>query len=267
MGGTPPLLRWAGSKRKLLPKLVHFFEKSKCTDYAEPFCGSACLYFRIQSRTAILSDINSELIESYRQVRKTPEQIYEHVTHLPTTSEFYYELRAKDPASLSSFERAARFLYLNRYSFNGIYRTNRAGQFNVPRGRHTGNFPPLSNFMAVADKLCMAKLIHADFSVALNAITSSHFVYLDPPYVYQKRRDRGEYGVGSFKLPEISRLSGELSRIDSIGAKFLLSYVENEEIADLADRWTVHSVSVRRQIGGFSKTRPPINELLITNIS
>lgn len=129
-----PVFRWAGSKRQLVPTLI-----ANAPDdfgaYIEPFAGSACLFFALQPERAVLGDFNTALIGAYRVIATAPRAVARALSAMPTDPAFYYELRSRDAALLSRVERAARFIYLNRFSFNGVYRTNLQGGFNVPRGQ------------------------------------------------------------------------------------------------------------------------------------
>lgn len=162
-------------------------------------------------------------------------------------------------------EQAARFFALNRACFNGLYRTNRDGDFNVPYGRKTGTLPPSSMFYRASVALRGAKLKAGDFSQTLRSVRAEDFVYLDPPYVYSDRKDRGEYGVGCFGLGDLDRLFQCLIDLDARNAYFLLSYLESDEILERAAGWHIHSVPVKRQISGFAKFRRCVNEVLISN--
>jgi DNA adenine methylase len=130
---TRPFLRWAGSKRKQLVRLSAFWSNNHSA-YVEPFAGSACLFFALSPKAAVLGDANAELIELFTMVRDSPNRLYNRLVHIPRDLETYYRWRARDPHSLDAETRALRFLYLNRNCFNGIYRTNASGQFNVPMG-------------------------------------------------------------------------------------------------------------------------------------
>jgi hypothetical protein len=143
---TDPFLRWAGSKRKVLPRLVEYW-RSDYRRYIEPFVGCAALFFRLQPPVAVLGDINTELIEAYEVVRENPDTFHEALVALPTGEEQYYRIRREDPGSLSKFCRAVRFVYLNRHCFNGIYRTNNEGRFSEGwwRAPHTGEAKPSAN--------------------------------------------------------------------------------------------------------------------------
>src|SRR6185295_4945248 len=136
-----PLLRWAGSKRKLLPKLVHYWGTG-FSRYIEPFVGSGALFYALAPAGAVLSDLNGELIDALTTTRNKPDAVYDVLVTLRRGNKSYYALRAQDAATISIVERAARFLFLNRYCFNGLYRTDRFGRFNVPYGAtKTGDIP------------------------------------------------------------------------------------------------------------------------------
>ncbi len=124
-----PLFRWAGSKRKLLPELMAQVPAS-LTRYVEPFAGSGCLFFALRPEKAILGDINDELIYAYSVIRDHPRLVSRAVHRLRNEKRTYYRLRSQSPNALSPVDRAARFTYLNRHCFNGVYRINRAGCFN-----------------------------------------------------------------------------------------------------------------------------------------
>src|SRR5690606_19393975 len=109
--------------------------------YYEPFCGSACLFFDVLPQSAVLSDLNQDLMLTYREIQANPEEVYKNLASLEVSKENYYVVRALAPERLSSVSRAARFIYLNKLCFNAVYRTNKAGRFNVPMGSKTGRMP------------------------------------------------------------------------------------------------------------------------------
>src|SRR5580658_9292846 len=159
-----PFLRWAGSKRRLLPTLQTFWtEKHK--RYVEPFAGSACLFFAIKPPKAILGDLNPELIATYMEVKHRIGGVLEELRKLPAADRHEYgRLRKADPKAMTKARRAARFIYLNRYCFNGIYRTNLKGQFNVPySGVRCGSVPADSVFEKSSKRLRNARFMNADF--------------------------------------------------------------------------------------------------------
>jgi DNA adenine methylase len=259
-----PLLRWAGSKRKLLDELQAEVPTSFGT-YIEPFVGSACLYFRVQPRNAILSDLNPSLIQFYRFARATPDAVLRSAIHVRRSRTGYYRARARYRRERNAVRRAGLFLFLNRFCFNGIYRTNAAGEFNVPFGMRTGEFPTFRWFRLAARSLARARLLCSDFEPVVAKARKGDFVYLDPPYVYQSRKDRGEYGPGSFSLADIPRLCRTLDGLDRSRVRFLLSYLDCEEIQPLKSSFDHRTIPVARTVSGLVASRQVVSEVLIKN--
>lgn len=257
-------IRWAGSKKKLLPHLLKLAPK-KYRRYVEPFCGSLCLFVALKPKVAVLGDINVELIHFYRMIRWRPNNVAMLAHAVDTNEATYYKMRSLMPETLSAEQRAARFLYLNRFCFNGVYRTNRAGLFNVARGQHTGEIPSIGELAAFGRLLRRATLFDADFSDLLESASKDDFVYLDPPYAGRDVRDRGEYGVGAFKTDDIVRLADQLTALDKRGSKVLLSYADIPEIRDHFRHWNIDTIEVDRNVSGFSRGRSRVSELLIRN--
>lgn len=260
-----PFLRWAGSKRKLLPVLAHYWDPTYHR-YIEPFAGSACLFFHLAPRKAVLGDINSELIFTYSQVRKNLSQVLSILHQWQGNKTRYLALRKLRPASLADAERAARFIYLNRYCFNGIYRTNEKGEFNVPFGGwRAGYIPPDEDFQACSKLLANAQLKGVSFEDVLEDCRRGDFVYIDPPFSVGSRRVFREYDPSSFDASKIEVLRRWLPKLQKIGAKFLVSYADSREGRYLAVGHRVRRISVRRNIAGFTGSRGRSYELLISN--
>lgn len=260
-----PILRWAGSKRKLLRRLKGFWNNTY-DRYVEPFAGSCCLFFAIAPNDALLADKNSELIETYEVLSDHADDLYKEVRSYPSNAKTYYKLRSINAQSLSRLKRAARFVYLNRNCFNGLYRTNRKGQFNVPYGSsRAGALPTLEEFRACARQLMNASIRAWDFGTTLRYVRKNDFVYLDPPYAVKSRRIFREYGPKYFGAEDLERLFDHLDRIDGRGAKFVLSYADCREIRALGAKWDMRRVSVRRHIAGFTGSRRRAYEFLVTN--
>jgi DNA adenine methylase len=261
-----PFLRWAGSKRRLLHKLTPYWPSSS-TRYVEPFAGSAALFFAIQPKAALLSDINGELVKSLATVRNHPREVYAALLRIPRGSRSFYRIRKKPPASFEAVERAARFIYLNRFCFNGLYRTNGRGEFNVPfASARTGDFPSLENFLRSASMLRRARIVEGDFeSVLRDVVRAGDFVYLDPPYAVGNRRVFRQYGPQSFGLADLERLQAVLEEINARGAKFVLSYAWCAEAKRMFSRWSQCRVYTQRNIAGFSRHRRKAAELIVSN--
>ena len=179
-GGLEPLFRWPGGKRWLVPHLVRLVPQSVAT-YHEPFFGGGALYFAARPPSALLSDANRELIETYRTIRDAPADVEDRLRDLPRHRDGYYVVRASRPAA--PIDRAARFIYLTTMAFNGIYRVNRRGQFNVPfGGRAYRSLGAAGTLRPYAAALAGADLRSVDFEEALDRAGPGDFVYLDPPY-------------------------------------------------------------------------------------
>lgn len=261
-----PFLRWAGSKRKQLSRLAKFWRSSHLR-YVEPFAGSACLFFELSPSSAILGDSNGELIEVYRVVRDEPDRLYRRLRHLRRDLQTYRRWRGLDPRRLDRETRALRFIYLNRNCFNGIYRTNTDGMFNVPMGRRAGKYFSKADFTRSSQLLSRAKLIAGDFTVTLSHVRAGDFVYLDPPYAVTSRRIFKEYGKRTFDTSDIDTLAACLSVIDNQGADFLVSYADCTEARMLARPWSSIRYPIRRHVAGFAGYRKKAYEWLISNRS
>lgn len=260
------IIRWAGSKRQLLSKLKAFWSNEN-SRYVEPFCGSACLFFNLQPGKAILGDLNAELIGTYEALRNDAYSVCDHLQSFPKSKEAYYTIRDLDPSDLSETHRAARFLYLNRYCFNGIYRTNRSGKFNVPRGKQARKVDfDYAHIISAANMLSQVKLVNGDFAVTLEQVNQSDFVYLDPPYAVANRKIFSEYQPNSFNVEDLKRLKCWLIELDQRGASFVISYADSVEARELLAPWQPRRVWVRRHVAGFAANRRGAYEIIATNI-
>lgn len=271
VGATPeprakPFLRWAGSKRKQLHRLRRFW-KEEYERYVEPFAGSACLFFDLAPRAAILGDSNGELIEVFQVVRDEPETIYGCLRKIRQDNPTYLRWRSLKPSDLDVRTRVVRFIYLNRNCFNGIYRTNGNGHFNVPMGRKPGKYFSLEDLNLCAQLLRRAKFVSGDFMQTLCDVQRGDFVYLDPPYAVASRRVFREYGKNAFTVDDIPRFAEVLRTIDKTGAKFLVSYADCSEARTLARDWNSQRFPTRRHVAGFAGARRQAYELEINNLS
>lgn len=260
-----PILRWAGSKRRLARILSPHLRALGSNTYFEPFAGSASLFLALAPSKAVLGDINCELINAYRILRSDPVALWLAVRSIPKTSREYYALRAQTPDALRAFDRAARFIYLNRWSFNGVYRTDRAGRFNVPRGSRTGAIPEPEVFAAVSALLGKAELQSADFAHTVKAAGHGDLVYLDPPYHSPTRMARGEYGYDAFRVEDMSRLIKLARSLDGRGVKVLISYRSAAPLRQFLGGWYFRRVPVRRQVSGKTTARVSTSEILVSN--
>jgi DNA adenine methylase len=258
-------LRWAGSKRKLLPVLLDA-APDKFDRYVEPFAGSACLFFALEPPRALLGDINADLINTYHALKSDVEAVIRHLAKHKKGKGAYYRVRSQDVSKDSSAKRAARFIYLNRFCFNGLFRTNGDGLFNVPYGgKRAGALPTAKTLRACAKSLKRATVSPLSFEQTLEKVKDGDFVYLDPPYSIQSRRVFNEYSHFSFGSKELRLLRAHLVRLNKKGIPFLVSYGVSREARKLAAGFEHREVVVQRQIAGFANKRRKSRELLITN--
>ena len=257
-------LRWAGSKRKLLLTLKRLAPQ-EFTRYVEPFCGSLSFYVALKPNSALVGDINEELVNFYRMIAWRPKAIATAAHELNNDEATYYELRSYDPRTLGAQDRAVRFLYLNRFCFNGVYRTNRQGQFNVARGKHMGSIPPVQELIEFGRLMRRATVRQCDFQELVAAAERDDFIYLDPPYAGRGVRDRGEYGVGAFKEKDLDRLAEALHVASARGVQILLSYADLPDIRSRFPDWNATTLEVARNVAGFASARSSVSELILRN--
>lgn len=262
----PPFLRWAGSKRRLLPILKTYWTKDH-KRYVEPFAGSACLFFALKPPRAILGDLNPELISTYIEVKYRLNAVLKELSRLtPWSKAEYLRLRSLDTSTLERDVRAARFIYLNRFCFNGIYRTNLKGQFNVPySGDGCGAIPDKEVFSQCSRRLRGTRFVNDDFEKVLTQARRGDLVYIDPPYAMRARRIFNEYDPSTFSHADIARLRSWMERLHDAGVDFVVSYAESDEANVLKCGFSYRTISVRRNIAGFAAHRKVSNEILITN--
>ncbi len=260
-----PLIRWAGSKRKLLRKLRAYCPQDMGR-YIEPFAGSACLFFHLEPAKAIIGDLNWELVVTMRALQHDAWLVLEHLRILPVGKTAYYFIRSMNPRTLPEASMAARFLYLNHYCFNGLYRTNTNGRFNVPYGPPK-NAAPIDEtlIMRSAAMLKQARILLGDFEATVSYARRNDFVYLDPPYAVTSRRIFREYLPGSFSSKDLGRLGEVLTRLDDVGAAFLITYADSPEARRLLARWSPRRIVTQRNFAGFVGSRRASYELVASN--
>ncbi|WP_259340679.1 Dam family site-specific DNA-(adenine-N6)-methyltransferase [Clavibacter michiganensis] len=259
-------LRWAGSKRSLLP-LISGLTPDFNGQYVEPFMGSACVFFNMKPKKATLSDFNGDLVIFFTQLRDNVDELASRFQNLDETGLDYYSQRAMRISELTPPDRAARFLYLNRHSFNAVYRTNRQGQFNVPKGTRTGAAPTRDELISASRSLTNTVIRHCDYLQSTAQATVEDFVYLDPPYRNADRKTYGEYGYNAFGTDEdVSMLAVELDRLNEIGAKVLLSFNMDDHLMSALDGWTIVHVQRRRSVAANASSRTALQgEILAYN--
>lgn len=261
-----PLLKWAGGKRQLLHEILHRLPQEMDT-YYEPFVGGGAVFFAVAKERrfgrAVLADQNEELICTYRAVRDSVGKVIAALKSLPHTEEAYYRIRAQRPRLAERV--AARMIYLNRTGYNGLYRVNRSGQFNVPFGRYARpNICDEERLYAVSQALSAVKLEVADFGHTVARARYGDAVYFDPPYVPVSGTAKfAEYHSVAFGDPEHQRLSLVYRRLVDRGVATVLSNSDTPRTRELYSDCEHTFVSARRSINSAADRRGPTSELLV----
>lgn len=267
-----PFLKWAGGKTQLADALLERMPPV-FNIYHEPFLGSGAFFFRLyreqKIRRAILSDINAELIDTYIAIRDNVSDVIRFLSEFPYNKEFYYAIRKKDPWQLSLPERAARMIYLNKTGYNGLYRVNRQGKFNVPFGRYKSpRYLDKENLLAVSRALQNVDIMCVPFETVLERTSTGDLVYFDPPYIpLSHTANFTSYHANGFGLADQERLRDiciELSRKEV----FIMLSNSNTDITRALynlPHFSIHEVLASRAINCNGAKRGKILELIITN--
>lgn len=261
-----PFLKWAGGKGQLFSQYQPFFPESFAT-YHEPFLGGGAIFFRLLPQQARLTDINSELVNVYCCVRDRVEAVIlllEQHQRLHS-SEYYYKVRA-NPGK-TALERAARLIYLNKTCFNGLYRENSKGEFNVPMGRYKA--PRVCDpdlLRSVSQALAQTQIEVKSFDAVLDTASSQDFVYFDPPYHPISLTSRfTEYHRYSFHEADQTRLRDAFRQLAERGVKVMLSNSDCELVRNLYKDFQIHTIFASRAINSNAQKRGKITELLVTS--
>jgi DNA adenine methylase len=246
LSSTPrPFLRWAGSKRRLLSHLVGVLP-ARFRVYHEPFLGGGSLFFLLRPRMALLGDTCSELIDTYQAVSVNPAAVLRYLAPLKVDRSTYYKIRGN--RSDGEFKRAAQFVYLNKAGWNGLYRVNSSGEFNVPFGApKSDNLIDRANLVRCAATLAApgVSLSCRDFNISLAEVSRGDLVFLDPPYV-TRHNNNGfvDYNERLFSWADQERLAAEAARLAEIGAQVIVCNANHSDIVALYPGFT--SVEVVR---------------------
>ena len=259
-----PFLKWPGGKRWFVANYAHLLP-SKYRRYVEPFLGGGSIYFHLQPTRAFLGDINRELIQAYRAIRDHPEKIAalmkEH--HLLHSEKHYYRLRACCPTA--SCDRAARFLYLNRTCFNGIYRVNRFGKFNVPKGTKSAVFLESDDFCSMSSLLRHAEIRRVDFEELIDLAAEGDLLFADPPYtVNHSNNGFIKYNEKLFSWSDQIRLANAAARARDRGAHVVVTNANHRDVRRLytSRGFAVKALSRFSAVSGNPEGRDQFQELL-----
>jgi DNA adenine methylase len=258
------ILRWSGSKAKLIPELVRRAPPT-FKRYYEPFAGSARLFFELQPQQAVLGDLNSCVVDVYRAIRSDWSAVADALDSIPRTAEAFYLLRALRPENLELSRRAARLIFMMKACFNGVYRTNKAGQFNVPMGNRVYMLPSREDLKRASAALAGAELIDGVFQATLANCRDGDLAYLDPPY-RGAGRYRGEYGYANqFCQEKFADFVENAQNLAQRGVKVMISYQYDEELMEAFRDWYHHPVYARRTVSAKASSRGDVKELIVTS--
>ncbi len=259
-----PFLKWAGGKRWLALRHRELFPVG-FNRYIEPFLGSGAVFFSMRPTEAILSDVNDELITTYLGVRDEPARVLQELKKHDQRhcSDYYYQMRSYRPRAI--YTRAARFIYLNRTCWNGLYRVNLRGEFNVPIGTKTRAVLLTDNFPSVADLLNKAKISKSDFEATIDRAEKGDFLFVDPPYTV-KHNHNGfvKYNETLFSWDDQIRLGKALLRAKRRGASILMTNADHQSVRDLyKSDFELMSIERPSVISGTTLGRSPCRELIV----
>ncbi|MBD1902523.1 DNA adenine methylase [Trichocoleus sp. DQ-A3] len=262
-----PFLKWAGGKSQLIQQYIPYFPP-KFTTYYEPFLGGGALFFHLLPKVSILTDINADLVNVFRCVRDEVEPLIEFLQQhqMNHSKEYYYCVRLMQPNT--PLERAARFIYLNKTCFNGLYRENSKGEFNVPIGKYKN--PKICNpalLRAVSAALQSALIDVRPFEAVLqSAKTAEDFVFFDPPYYpLSPTSNFTAYSRNSFNEADQIRLRDVFAELANRGVKVMLSNSDCLFIREIYSNFNIYEISASRMINSNARKRGKISELLIAS--
>ena len=266
-----PFLKWAGGKRQLIHEIFPRIPEYKGR-YIEPFMGAAAVFFRVCPPKCWLNDINQELVNCFCTVRDEVEQLIERLSRYQYDKDFYYQIRSLDRqegglSNLDKIDRAARFIYLNRSGFNGLYRVNSKGHFNVPFGRYKNpNIIMKEKLLACHSHLKRARITQMHFREVLLKVEKGDFVYLDPPYLpLSKSSNFTNYDKQGFGENEQLELAEFLHYFNRKNISFLASNADHRNIYELYEGLQITKIYAKRSINSKPDGRAQIGELLISN--
>ncbi len=273
-----PFVKWVGGKRQLLNQFrlrnlfpPELFDSAKNT-YFEPFVGGGAVFFDLLPEKAVLSDMNNELVITYNVIKNDVERLILSLKKHKITKEYFLDIRSKDTAKLSDVEIASRFIYLNRTCFNGLYRVNKSGKFNVPFGK---NKNPLIcdefNLRQVSEALQKVTIKHQDYKGVLQKAKKGDFIYFDPPYYpISKTASFTSYTKDAFLDKEQIELRDVFVELNKRGCYVMLSNSDapfiNKIYSEIKDKKIqIHKVEAGRAINSKGSGRGKILEVVVTN--
>ncbi len=270
---TQPFLRWVGGKSKLLPTLTKLLPpRVESRRYVEPFVGGGALFFHLTPREALIADLNQDLIRAYAAVRDHATNVLTHLRYLAdrhTETQYYIVREAFNLREEQDWvHRAAWFIYLNKCCFNGVWRVNKKGEYNVPLGKFAAG-PNIVNehvVLAASTALKTTELLHGDFESLLDEAWEGDFIYLDPPYVpVSESANFTTYNEGGFSLNDQKRLADTYRQLHKRGCMLMLSNSSTEVVRELYADFHITEVVAPRSINSDTSARGNVAEVVVRN--
>lgn len=263
-----PFLRWAGGKRWLAPKIINHIPPFK--RYFEPFIGSGVLFFAIEPQNAVISDVNRDLINCYRRIKYDCSDVIKVLKRLEISKKNYYSIRDKMINERDDVKRAAYFIYINQTCWNGIYRVNRDGVFNVPVGTiHRNKQLYNEDHLYAASKLLQHTLIKCcDFEYSIKDVSKGDLIYFDPPYITTHIKNGFiKYNEKLFSQYDELRLAVTAYKLANSGANVIVSNANHPLIRQQYDGiFSKYEIERMSTVAADSTNRRLFNELVITNL-
>src|SRR3989338_1460884 len=271
-GEVPSFIKWAGGKKQLIEQFKQFFPQN-AERYFEPFVGGGAVAFYIIQKNNLkeiyLSDINEELINCYNVIKNNVEELIKILKEYKKNhnKEVYYKIREQDPKKLSNLYRAGRFIYLNKTCFNGLYRVNSKGGFNVPMGDYKNPSIVQEQELRFISKLLKNTILRVmSFDNVLQYAKKGDFIYFDPPYYpLKKGQSFTTYTKDKFLEDEQTRLSEVFKELNKRGCYIMLSNSDTDFVKNLYQGFYINTVKANRMINCDATKRGKINEIVVTN--
>lgn len=267
-----PFVKWAGGKRQILDKIRNYIPDNFST-YYEPFVGGGAVLFYIQPKKAVINDANPHLMNVYKVIKNNVEELIDDLKTHKNEEDYYYKIRRLDRTeefeNMSNLKKASRILYLNKTCYNGLFRVNSNGEFNVPFGRYKNpkivNGPVLravSNYLNSND----IRILNVDFEEAIKGMRKQAFVYFDPPYhpISDSSSFTG-YTLDGFDKEDQNRLKNLCDKLNERGCRFLLSNSGARFIQNLYDNYKIDIIGAKRSINSDASKRGEVEEVLVRN--
>jgi DNA adenine methylase len=267
---TTPVVKWAGGKRQLLSEIMQNLPK-QFNRYFEPFIGGGALFFTLQPEQGYISDINEELVNLYKVIQSDVQALIDELASHENTENYFFSIRNIDRTpeyeNWTAVQKASRFIFLNRTCFNGLYRVNSRGEFNVPYGRYKNpQLVNVENLLNCSELLKQTVIAHADFTAIETMVKKGDFVYFDPPYMpLTPTASFTAYTKEGFDVEMQIKLKKLCDALDKKGVHFLLSNSDVPFIRELYDEYTVKTVFASRAINASGSGRGKITEVLVRN--